>query len=940
VNDAPVAVDDAYTIDEDGVVTGALVNVLANDSDVDNSPLSLSAVLVTGVSNGTLEFHADGGFSYAPNGNFNGIDSFTYRASDGTDESNLATVTITINAVNDAPLAHDALVLAVEDTPVSGVLQAQDVEEQEELEFGLATGGAPTKGSVVIDALTGAFTYTPGLNENGFDSFVFVVSDGVGGFDTGTVNIQIAPVNDAPVLAAIGDKVVNEEETLVFTALATDADVPSDILIFSLDAGAPMGTTIDPNTGAFSWTPTETQGPGFYSITVRVTDNATPSLSDFETIQVTVNEVDNAPSISINDVSLLEGNSGVTSFVFTASLSNPSSQAVTVNFATADGSATLAGNDYQGEAGSVTFAPGQTSQTISVLANGDVSFEPDETFTVNLSGAVNAAIADGTGLGTIRNDDGQPTISINDVSLLEGNSGVTSFVFTASLSNPSSQAVTVNFATADGSATLAGNDYQGEGGSVTFAPEQTSQTISVLANGDVSFEPDETFTVNLSGAMNAAIVDGTGLGTIRNDDAATGGIDLVGAVEWDPPAVLIPGDHGHVTVVVSNIGDATVLDQVKVKLYASVDGVLDASDLLLDEKHTGSDIEPGGSKHAQLNFKFPSTLLPGDYFLLAAVDPANLIAESNEFNNTALSEEFDFRWMFGSVPGHGREALTVRDADGTWVNFALIGPGTGEITIEDGEWDLVVTGTSGSTILSILTLGGGDHRVAIDDIHVTGALRGILAPKMDLTGTLAIDGTLGAGMMIGSATDAVIAVETILGSRLLGLGVQGIAILGDLENSEILIGGDLGADGQLGGFGVDADTYSGGDLGDLLITGSMISSSVRVGQDPVDGILDNGNDVLLDGSIDSITILGEMIGDSGFVADDLPLFARIDGVRVSTETDPRFVDSLPSFDLGGAGGAESGIDWNAQAGAGWDAGYSPFGNRQSNFSEYLLKLFS
>jgi hypothetical protein len=72
----------------------------------------------------------------------------------------------------------------------------------------------------------------------------------------------------------------------------------------------------------------------------------------------------------------------------------------------------------------------------------------------------------------------------------------------------------------------------------------------------------------------------------------------------------------------------------------------------------------------------------------------------------------------------------------------------------------------------------------------------------------------------------------------------------------------------------------------------------------------------------------------------LPLFARIDGVRVSTETDPRFVDSLPSFDLGGAGGAESGIDWNAQAGAGWDAGYSPFGNRQSNFSEYLLKLFS
>ena len=161
---------------------------------------------------------------------------------------------------------------------------------------------------------------------------------------------------------------------------------------------------------------------------------------------------DNQPTISINDVSLLEGNSGTTAFVFTVSLSNASSQAITVNFATADGSATLADSDYQGGAGSVTFAPGTTSQTITVLVNGDTKFEPDETFTVNLSGATNATIADGSGLGTIRNDDDQPTISINDVSLLEGNSGTTAFVFTVSLSNASCQPITVNFATADGSA--------------------------------------------------------------------------------------------------------------------------------------------------------------------------------------------------------------------------------------------------------------------------------------------------------------------------------------------------------------------------------------------------------------------------------------------------------------------------------------------------------
>ena len=233
----------------------------------------------------------------------------------------------------------------------------------------------------------------------------------------------------------------------------------------------------------------------------------------------TIRNDDDQPTISINDVSLLEGNSGTTAFVFTVSLSNASAQAITVNFATADGSATLADSDYQGGAGSVTFAPGTTSQTITVLVNGDTKFEPDETFTVNLSAAANATIADGTGLGTIRNDDDQPTISINDVSLLEGNSGTTAFVFTVSLSNASAQPITVNFATADGSATLADNDYQAGGGSVTFAPGQTSQTITVLVNGDTNVEPDETFFVNLSAPPECHDRDGQGGGTIVNDDA-------------------------------------------------------------------------------------------------------------------------------------------------------------------------------------------------------------------------------------------------------------------------------------------------------------------------------------------------------------------------------------------------------------------------------------
>src|SRR5207247_10434082 len=113
---------------------------------------------------------------------------------------------------------------------------------------------------------------------------------------------------------------------------------------------------------------------------------------------------------------------------------------------------------------------------------------------------------------TIVNDDLQPSITINDVTVTEGNSGTTNAVFTLTLSNPSYQTTTVNFATADASATLADNDYQFATGTVTFAPGQTNRTLTVLVNGDTKFEPTETFQVNLSSPTNATISDSQGIG--------------------------------------------------------------------------------------------------------------------------------------------------------------------------------------------------------------------------------------------------------------------------------------------------------------------------------------------------------------------------------------------------------------------------------------------
>jgi subtilisin-like proprotein convertase family protein len=227
---------------------------------------------------------------------------------------------------------------------------------------------------------------------------------------------------------------------------------------------------------------------------------------------------DPVPALSINSVSRIEGNGGTTAFAFTVSVSAVSGQPVTVNFATADGTATVTDGDYQATSGTLTFAPGTTTQTVTVLATGDSRYEADETFSLTLSGATNATIAIATGVGTLTNDDVQPVLSINSVSRTEGNGGTTTFTFTVSLSPASGQTVTVGFATADGTATVADGDYTAASGILTFAPGVTTQTITVLATGDTRNEADETILVNLVAPTNAVLGTGQGVGTIANDD--------------------------------------------------------------------------------------------------------------------------------------------------------------------------------------------------------------------------------------------------------------------------------------------------------------------------------------------------------------------------------------------------------------------------------------
>jgi hypothetical protein len=224
-------------------------------------------------------------------------------------------------------------------------------------------------------------------------------------------------------------------------------------------------------------------------------------------------------TLSIGDATVVEGDVGSANAVFGVSLSLATSQAVTVNFATADGTAS-AGIDYSAASGLVTFPPGSTLQTVNVPVIGDHVDEDDETFLVNLSGATNATVGDAQGVGTIQDDDAPPVMAIGDCAVVEGDAGSQACALAVALSAPSSHTVTASYATADGSAS-AGSDYTAASGALTFAPGQVTKSVSVAVLGDASVESDEDFVVNLSGLTNSTAGDVQGRGTILDDDAAS-----------------------------------------------------------------------------------------------------------------------------------------------------------------------------------------------------------------------------------------------------------------------------------------------------------------------------------------------------------------------------------------------------------------------------------
>ncbi|MEK6807960.1 MAG: putative S-layer protein [Nanoarchaeota archaeon] len=301
----PVATNDAYNTNEDvQLVVVAANGVLANDTDADAGAV-LTAVKVTDPAHGAVMLNADSSFTYTPAANYNGADSFTYKANDSADDSNVATVTITITAVNDAPTATNDAYTVAEDVvltvPVATGVLANDLDVDTGTTLTAVKVTDPLHGTVILNA-NGGFTYTPTANYNGADSFTYKVNDGVVDSNPATVSLTITAVNDAPIITAQTETLFPVEGTAFSYQIGySDADANPGLTFTASPTEAWAGFAINAQTGLISFTPAATD-IGTHLVDIKVKDSA--NAEETKTFRFFVREACYTPSITFPDMSV------------------------------------------------------------------------------------------------------------------------------------------------------------------------------------------------------------------------------------------------------------------------------------------------------------------------------------------------------------------------------------------------------------------------------------------------------------------------------------------------------------------------------------------------------------------------------------------------------------------------------------------------------------
>ncbi|MGE8501468.1 MAG: retention module-containing protein [Pseudomonas sp.] len=514
-NDAPETTNQTKVTDEDQSVSG---QIIATDVDGDK----LSYVIQSGVAHGSILLNTvTGAYTYTPNKDFNGTDSFTIRVYDPKGGYADSVVTVTVNPVNDAPIAKPQFLNTVEDNAVTAQIDARDVDG-DRLTYSIADGNGPQHGTVTFDG-NGYYTYTPAKDYNGTDAFTITIDDGNGGIATSLVSINVQPFNDAPETTN-QTKVTDEDQSVSGQIVATDVD--GDKLSYVIQSGVAHGSILlNTVTGAYTYTPNKDFN-GTDSFTIRVYDPKGGYADSVVTI--TVNPVNDAPTsgpqfLTTDEDTPVDGRVSardVDGDTLTYSIANgngPQHGTVVMN---ANGTYTYQpAKDFHGtDSFTVTIDDGNggtTTSLVSVIVNAinDAPIAPNSSVSVNEDGTLNSSIpatdAEGDSLTyAIKTGTSNGTLVLNP------NTGEYTYKPNGDYNGQDSFVVTVSDGKGGVTDTLVSitvnpvNDAPAASDDSTTTREDTSVTIDVLAN-DHDIDGD---TLSITGASaqhgTVSVVDG------------------------------------------------------------------------------------------------------------------------------------------------------------------------------------------------------------------------------------------------------------------------------------------------------------------------------------------------------------------------------------------------------------------------------------------------
>lgn len=667
------------------------------------------------------------------------------------------------------PIGGEATAVAVNPSGSAAYVPNYMVQDGLWVSNGLAVVNTATN-TVIGKIKTSEAPDDVAINAAGTRAYVMNYGEGVPG-SVSVVDIVQPVVSIGNVEVTEGNSGTKNAAFTVSLSKASATPVTADFA--TVNGTATAGTDYTAKSGTVSFAPNQTSATINVIVagdTVVESDEAftvklsAPSGATLGTSTATGTIRNDDTSVSISNATVVEGNSGTKAAAFTVSLSKALPTAVSVNYATANGTAT-AGTDYTAASGKVTFAAGTTSQVVNVNVLGDTAVENNETFTVALSApTVGATLGNATGTGTIRNDD--TVVSIGDASVTEGNSGSKSAGFTVSLSKASAVPVSVKWATANGTAT-AGSDYTAGSGTVSFAAGETSKTVNVTVVGDSTVEPNETFTVNLSAPTNATLGTAKGTGTIRNDDGPAISIGNASVSE---------GNSGSKAMVFTVTLSKVAASEVKVN-YATANGTATAGSDYTAASGTLTFAAGTTSKTFNVSVLGDTVSEPNEAFTVTLSAPTGGYLGQATATGTILNDEASRPPVIGTTTvgapdsdtGAVAGQITATDPDGDFLTYSASTSAKG-VTIN------LNSKTGQFTYLPTLTLRRNAYTAYSPSTVVSGL---DLINDAQIVGTKAYISTLNFDTFENTVAVVDTVAKTVNPTRVLPGGLTGMTVKGD-----------------------------------------------------------------------------------------------------------------------------------------------------------------